>query len=86
MSKFLILLIAAFPLFLASKETKKLDFTNNQVLYYQTLFSNYPFMIVSKTDTIMTLLDRPPLFIGGTSRFNDYVADEIHLNLMHLFL
>ena len=60
---------------------QKLDFTSNQVLYYQTLFAEYPFKIISKADTIMTVLDRPPLFIGGTSRFNDYVADEIHIPL-----
>jgi len=60
---------------------QKLDFTNNEILYYQTTFANYPFKVMSKADTIMTVLDRPPLFIGGTSRFNDYVADEIHIPL-----
>jgi protein TonB len=60
---------------------QKIDFTNNQILYYQTSFANYPFRVISKTDTIMSILDRPPLFIGGTSRFNDFVADEIHIPL-----
>jgi len=60
---------------------QKLDFTNNQVLYYQTLFAKHHFRVISKADTIMTVLDRPPLFLGGTSRFNDYVADEIHIPL-----
>ncbi len=60
---------------------QKIDFTNNEILYYKTIFANYPFKVISKADTIMTVLDRPPLFIGGTSRFNDYVADEIHIPL-----
>ncbi len=60
---------------------QKIDFTYNMVLYYQTQFAKLPFKIISKTDTIMSILSRPPLFIGGMSRFNDYVADEIHIPL-----
>lgn len=63
------------------KLEQKIDFTNNQILYYQTIFSTYAFKVISKADTIMTVLDRPPLFIGGTSRLDDYVADEIHVPL-----
>ncbi len=58
MSKFLILLIAAFPLFLAAKETKKTDFTNNEILYYQTIFAKYPFKIVPfQFDPLMPIRD-----------------------------
>ncbi|MCX6220671.1 MAG: energy transducer TonB [Bacteroidia bacterium] len=60
---------------------QKIDFTHNQVLYYQTPFAQHPFRIISKTDTIMSILNRPPLFIGGMSRFNDYVAEEMHIPL-----
>ena len=60
---------------------QKIDFIHNRLLYYQTPFANHPFRITTKTDTIMSILSRPPIFIGGMSRFNDYVAEEIHIPL-----
>jgi protein TonB len=75
MSKFFILLLIATPLLLTAKETKKIV----RVPYPAVTMTFY--VLVSKANTIMTVLDRPPLFLGGTSRFNDYVADEIHIPL-----
>ncbi|MCK9413886.1 MAG: energy transducer TonB [Prolixibacteraceae bacterium] len=60
---------------------QKLDFTHNQVLYYQTIFAKHPFRVISKTDTVMSILDRPPLFIGGMSRLNDCVNNELRIPL-----
>lgn len=60
---------------------QKIDFSKNEVLYYQTTFANYPFMIFTGTDTIVSILERPPLYIGGAIRFNEFVADEIRLPL-----
>ena len=60
---------------------QRIDFSKKEVLYYQTPFANYPFRIFTRTDTIVSLLERPPLYIGGTSRFNEFVADEIRIPL-----
>jgi len=60
---------------------QRINFTRNEVLLYQTAFLDVPFRVMNGKDTILTVLERPPLFIGGTSRFNDYVADEIMIPL-----
>jgi protein TonB len=60
---------------------QKIDFSKNKVLLYRTNLAQNPFRIVSGHDTIMSILDRPPLFIGGASRLNDYLADEIRIPL-----
>ncbi len=60
---------------------QKIDFSTNEILYYQTPFANYPFLIFAKADTLVSILDRPPLYIGGTSRFNEFLAEEIHIPL-----
>lgn len=63
------------------KLEQQIDFSKNDVIYYQTPLANHPFRVMSGADTLLSVLDRPPLFIGGFSRFNDYVADEIEIPL-----
>jgi hypothetical protein len=38
-------------------------------------------VIFTGPDTIVSILDRPPLYVGGASRFNEFVADELHIPL-----
>lgn len=56
---------------------QKLDFRNNEVILYRTQFTNQFFRVISSTDTILSLLDRPPLYIGGTSKINEFIASVI---------
>lgn len=60
---------------------QKLDFSNNEVLYYRTQFYEYPFKIISPPDTLVSVLDRPPLFLGGSTRLKEYIAEEITIPL-----
>lgn len=60
---------------------QKIDFSKKEVLYYHTTFASYPFMIFTGADTIVSVLDRPPLYVGGSSRFNEFVADELRIPL-----
>ena len=66
------------------KLEQKIDFSKNEVLYYQSPIANNVFRVISGSDTLFTLLDRPPLFVGGTSRLNEYIADEITMPLHKL--
>ena len=66
------------------KLEQQIDFSKNEVVYYQTSVATNPFRIISGADTLLSVLDRPPLYIGGFSRFNDYVADEIGIPLHKL--
>jgi hypothetical protein len=45
--------------------------------------ANQLFRITSVTDTIMKLLDQPPLYVGGMSRFGDCVLKELNVNPLH---
>ena len=65
------------------KLEQKIDFSKNQVLYYQTEMANHLFRITSATDTTMKLLDQPPLYVGGMSRFSDCVLKELNVNPLH---
>jgi protein TonB len=65
------------------KLEQKIDFSKNQVLYYPTEMGNQIFRIISTTDTIMMLLDQPPLYVGGMSRFNDCVSKELNVDPLH---
>ena len=65
------------------KLEQKVDFSKNQVLYYPTEMGNQIFRITSATDTIMMLLDQPPLYVGGMSRFSDCVLKELNVNPLH---
>lgn len=56
---------------------QKIDFTKNEILYYRTQFLNHSFRVISGSDTMLTVLDRPPLFLGGSSRLNEYIASTI---------
>ena len=56
---------------------QKIDFTNSQIILYRTQFAGSTFKVYSETDSIFTLLDRPPLFLGGASRLKEYISDLI---------
>jgi protein TonB len=60
---------------------QKIDFTNNSILLYRTLFANHVFKIMSGDSCILSKLDRPPLYIGGASRFSNYFRNEITVPL-----
>lgn len=60
---------------------QKIDFTNDQVLLYKTTFANHIFKIYTGGDSLMTKLERPPLFIGGSSWFSDFVGEELCIPL-----
>jgi protein TonB len=63
------------------KLEQKIDFRHSEVLYYQTTFAKQPFRVITKTDTLMSILDRPPLYIGGMSRFYNWVLFKLQLPL-----
>jgi len=60
---------------------QKLDFTNDIVLKYKTAYASHQFQIRSGNSFYRSKLDRPPLYVGGSSRFSDYVANEIRMPL-----
>jgi protein TonB len=60
---------------------QEIDYTNHAVLFYKTKFAQYPFKIIDGSDTLVSVLDRPPLFIGGSSRVDEYIASEIVIPL-----
>ena len=60
---------------------QRIDFTNNRVLQYKTIFANHVFKIFTGGDTLLTRLDRPPLFLGGSSWLSDYVAEGLSVPL-----
>lgn len=60
---------------------QKFDLSNNQVLQYKTNFANHIFKIFTGGDTILSKLERPPLFFGGSSWLADYVEEELSIPL-----
>jgi hypothetical protein len=60
---------------------QKIDFTNNLVLQYKTTFANHIFKIFTGKDTLLSKLERPPLYIGGSNWFSGYVEQELCLPL-----
>jgi hypothetical protein len=60
---------------------QEIDMTNQAVLFYKTKYSQHPFKIIDGTDTLVAVLDRPPLYIGGSSRINDFISRELVLPL-----
>jgi protein TonB len=60
---------------------QKIDFSKNDVLLYRTGLAQNPFRIISGRDTIMSILDRPPLYIGGTSKLFEYISVAIRIPL-----
>jgi len=65
------------------KLEQKIDFTHDQVLFYRTKLATTLFKITSAEDTALCLLDRPPMYVGGVSRYNDCVARELNMNPLH---
>jgi len=65
------------------KLEQKIDFSHDQVLYYQTKLGTTLFKVTSEKDTVLCPLDRPPLYVGGISRYNDCVARELNMNPLH---
>lgn len=60
-----------------AKPEQKIDFNTNEIIYFRTQFSKHTFRVISGSDTMLTVLDRPPLFLGGSSRLNEYIASAI---------
>ena len=60
---------------------QKFDFTDNVLLLYRTQLANHPFRIISGSDTIHSILDRPPLYLGGQTRINEFINSQIGLPL-----
>lgn len=60
---------------------QKIDFSTNEILLYRTALTHNPFRVVSGRDTLMSILDRPPLYIGGQSRLNDYLMEKMRIPL-----
>lgn len=53
---------------------QEIDFTKQAVVFYKTKFSKYPFKLIDGPDTLVSVLDRPPLYIGGSSRVEEFIA------------
>jgi len=60
---------------------QEVNFSTGEVPYYQTIFSKQPFRVTLGKDTLLTVLDRPPLYLGGSSKLNDDISNEIVLPL-----
>lgn len=60
---------------------QEIDMTNQEVVFYKTKFTKHPFKIIDGTDTIVSFLGRPPLYIGGTSRITDFISRELAIPL-----
>jgi len=60
---------------------QEIDYTNQTVLFYKTKFSQYPFKLIDGSDTLVSILERPPLYIGGSSRIDEFIAEEIVIPL-----
>lgn len=56
---------------------QQLDFTNLEVLLYRTQMASQPFRIIRNRDTIVSILDRPPLYLGGQTRIDDFIKRAI---------
>lgn len=60
---------------------QKIDFSKKEIICYRTPFTNHPFRVISGKDTSLTVLDRPPLFLGGSSRLNEYILGHLTIPL-----
>lgn len=60
---------------------QEIDYTNQTVLFYKTKFSQYPFKIIDRSDTLVSILERPPLYVGGSSRVDEFISEEIVIPL-----
>ena len=56
---------------------QRLDFTSLEVLLYRTQLANHPFRIIRNHDSIVSILDRPPLYLGGQSRIDEFIRKAI---------
>ena len=56
---------------------QKIDFSNNQIIMYRSQLTGYTFRVYSGINIIYSFLDRPPLYLGGISRINDFITSEI---------
>jgi periplasmic protein TonB len=56
---------------------QQIDFTNNYMLLYRTQLAGNSFVVYHGSDSIYSLLDRPPLYLGGASRIKEYLAEDI---------
>ncbi len=59
------------------EEEQKIDFTVGEVMLFRTQLKDHPFKVIVGSDTIVAVLDRPPLFLVGQSRLNEIIHNEI---------
>ena len=58
---------------------QKYNYTNNEILYYKKDDTNdKEYKVINGNDTIHTKLDRPPLYIGGSSKMFESIIGIIH--------
>lgn len=65
----------------SEKLEQEIDYTNQEVVFYKTKFSNHPFKIIDGTDTLVSVLERPPLYVGGSSGLEEMISSEIMIPL-----
>ncbi len=56
---------------------QKVDFTNNQIRLYRSKLTGHIFRVMSGNDSIFSMLDRPPLYLGGSTIIKEFIANEI---------
>ena len=59
------------------EQEQKLDFTNDRIILYRSQLNGYTFRVRKGTDSIYSFLDRPPLYLGGMTRINEFIANTI---------
>lgn len=56
---------------------QEIDYTTREVLFYKTKFAQHPFKLIDGSDTLVSVLARPPLYVGGSSRIDEFIAREM---------
>jgi protein TonB len=60
---------------------QKINFTTNEIPYYTTQFLKHPFRIFRERDTLVAELERPPLYVGGSSKLKEQIDNELTIPL-----
>ena len=60
------------------KLDQKFNYTTRELIFNQDdLTKNNKYKVINATDTIETVLDRPPVYIGGSGFINECFSDSI---------
>ncbi|MBP9070078.1 MAG: energy transducer TonB [Bacteroidia bacterium] len=57
---------------------QKYNFSSNEIVFYKNEDKDKEYKVINGTDTIKTKLERPPLYIGGTSLIYQSVSKNIN--------